>query len=345
MYPIHSPLITPPATLLALGPMEQSVGAALNCFTSQKSGLNVPLITANWRVNGMNLGSSDTETVLTSLRRLSDAGEMLSNYYRELDSRASSSASSISQKLDMTQIHKIRLQDLLAPTSRKRDSQPTIGRGQWRLAACEKGQGVAYINEDGQALHIRSVSGANAVLGYGWAHSIMHYLGIDVKSPTGRSVALFENKELHSSEWSISSFRDLIQSLLGIDLSAQDNRNAKLIIEGSDSRQQPVSWAGSATDEGFLHQSFRGISFAKDFSIATEDLANGTRNPAFRSINPPIPKASFRYLAAEGRVLLSLYRGEGIQSAEIGLSPDQRSRLYFPKSPARPSSRPPSRVP
>jgi hypothetical protein len=342
MYPIHCPVAAFPGTLLNLGVLDRSLSMALNAFGYHPAGLAVPLITADWdRISGINLGSAETSTVIASLRRLSDAGDMLAAYHREIESRhARESSSKISQHgFETHQIDQSRLAELAGRAGPRKSDFPPKSR--WLLGTAPRDQGQAFLNGDGRGIHLKSVGADRAVLGYGWHSGIMHYLEISAAYPTGRSVALFSAAEMRASDFSPPLFASLVQSLLEFYSGALEDPGPKVVVSGTDMKHNAVAAEGSAEDAAFLNRTYRSLSLSHDFAVETHRLVDGSRNPTFRGITPGVPQAQFRYIAAENRVVTSLYRSAKSETVgEVGLSPEQRGRLSFPR-PA--SSRPPSR--
>jgi hypothetical protein len=271
---------------------------------------------------------------------------MLSGYYREIEMKDKNAASSKSSQhsFDIHQTNQTRLKEMTAP-HRRPDSQVTAVKARWRMALRDKDQGFAYVNDDGRAIHVRSVSGVNAVLGYGWANGIMHYLDIDAKHELGRSVALFERRDAHPTNFSVTWFMSLVEYLLDF-LSLSRAQGTPLLVTGTGIRQQEVKWEGLASDDQGLIKCFRSLNFGKDFSLETKSTVDGTRNPMFGYT--PVAQASAHYRAGDDYVTLGMYRPDrDSHTGESGLTTDQKNRLRFPRPPTPTPPRPsrPSRFP
>ncbi len=346
MYPIHSPVAAFPGTLINLGALDRTLTLALNSFAYQAGGLAVPQITSDWeRISGINLGSSDPATVIASLRRMGDAGEMLASYHREIEARNTrESSSKISQHgFETHQIDQARLREMSArPGTRKSDTPPLPSKSKWRLGVAARNQGQIFTNDDGRAIHVRTSGVESVVLGYGWHTGLMHYMEMSLQYPNGRSLALFGTSEMRASDFSPPFFGSLVQSLMEFYAAGLEAPGPKIVVTGTDMKQNPVTAEGSAQDQVFLNKTYRSLSLSHDFTVETHQLVDGSRNPTFKSISPGVPQAQFRYIVAENRVVTTLYRTpKSTLAGELGLSSEQRSRLVFPK----PASRPPSRLP
>jgi hypothetical protein len=346
MYPIQCPIVAPPAALTQLGPTHSTLTTVLNAFSNQSTGLAVPMISQDWdRTTSVGVGSANPADILQWMRRLSDAGEMVSLYYREIESRvaretaASSKASQHS--IDIHNLNRTRLTELSAKTSQRKSDSTGVLKSRWYLAPMTKDQGQLFMNEDGRAIHLRSVTGAQAILGYGWHTSVMHYVDLGLK-PDIRSVGLFQSVEAHPSDLTFPWFTALVQSMMEFYSSTAFGQvDAKILISGTDIKKGAFNAIGSWKDAAFLTRSFRALSLSQDFSVETEDLVDGSRNPTFQGISPRVPQGLFRYQSSQGRVVSSFYRSKtNPATGESGLAHEVRYRLIFPKPASRPPTRP-----
>ncbi|HEX5035756.1 MAG TPA: hypothetical protein VFX30_01170 [bacterium] len=348
MYPIHCPIVVPPASgLVRLGTANASISSALNAFSNQAStGLAVPMISEDWeRFSSVGLGSANPADVLQWMRRLSDGGEKETLWFREIESRVarelSASAKASSHTIDLHQVNRTRMAELTAKAAQRKSDSLGALKSRWYLAPMPRDQGQLFMNEDGRAIHLRSVTGGQVVLGYGWHTSAMHYLDLGNR-PDVRSVGLFMSMEAQPSDLTQPWFASLVQSMMEFySTTAFGAVDAKIVITGTDLKRAPLLLTGSWKDAGFVSRSFRVLSLSHDFTVETEDLVDGSRNPTFAGISPRVPQGQFRYAAAQGRIVSSFYRSKTSPTlGENGLPPEIRHRLIFPKPASRPPTRP-----
>lgn len=348
MYPIHCPIVVPPASgLVRLGTANASISSALNAFSNQTAtGLAVPMISEDWeRFSSVGLGSANPADVLQWMRRLSDGGEKETLWFREIESRVaretSGSAKASSHSIDLHQVNRTRMAELSAKTVQRKSDATGALKSRWYLAPMPRDQGHLFMNEDGRAIHLRSVTGAQVVLGYGWHTSAMHYVDLGNRTDI-RSVGLFMNLEAHPSDLTQPWFSAFVQSMMEFySTTAFGQVDAKIVITGTDLKRAPLTATGSWKDASFVSRSFRVLSLSHDFTVETEDMVDGTRKSMFAGINPPVPQGQFRYVVSQGRIVSSFYRSKTSPTVgENGLAPEIRHRLIFPK----PASRPPTRL-
>jgi hypothetical protein len=253
----------------------------------------------------------------------------------------SASAKASSHAIDLHQVNRARMAELSAKTVQRKSDATGAIKSRWYLAPMPRDQGQLFMNEDGRSIHLRSITGAQVVLGYGWHTSAMHYVDLGNRADI-RSVGLFLSMEMQTSDLNQPWFSALVQSMMEFyATTAFGQVDAKILITGTDLKKAPLLLTGSWKDASFVSRSFRVLSLSHDFTVETEDLVDGSRNPTFAGISPRVPQGQFRFVAAQGRIVSSFYRSKTCPTlGENGLAPEIRHRLIFPKPASRPPTRP-----
>ncbi|HSA59647.1 MAG TPA: hypothetical protein VLJ37_08180 [bacterium] len=365
MYPIHCPVVSALGPVIHLGAIEQPASEALNLFSNHQGGLSAPLISASWAsITSVGMSSLNMADFISSMRRLNDEAEALAVRYREIEGRTQRDPQRDSStriqaatpgphraptfpglSLSAALLDEMRLKEMrLNHPFRAPSSPASPSRSRWHLSVLSRGQGGLFINEDGRAIHIRQVLNQSVVLGYGWYHSLMHYLEFDATYTAGRSVALFANGEVHRTDFTMDWFSGLVRSMIAFYSATGESVDARIRITGKDARHQPVNLQGLGTEAAFLGRSFRLLSLSDPFTIETEKVADGFRDRNLSAVSAAVPLAEIRHEIEgnEFRLRRSYYRLP--KSAVIGETdlPDEiRTKLRFSRpSPTRSPSRP-----